>query len=109
MDNHFGAAVIPLPINFAASGDNTVIAAPTSPARSLTVVKFFFMAAGATDIIFKCGARTLSGPLPFTTGVSIFADYDPIGWYTAFANEAFILNSSNAVQISGTVYYVVGK
>lgn len=106
-DPSLGPGVVIAPINFAAAGDNIVIA--SKPGNSQTVVKMILIVSGDTILTYKRGATALSGPMQFSDGVSEVLDYDPIGWYTVIAGEDFIINSASAVQVSGTIYYVVGR
>lgn len=106
MDNHFGAAVKVLAINFAGAGDVAIV---PDDGKVRTIVKISFTVAGATNITFKTGGTSRSGPYPFTANMSLVYDYDQVGWFSAAAGENFIINSSAAVQVSGTVWYVSGK
>lgn len=98
--------IIPIPIDFSAAGDNIIV--PAESANTITLVKFFFIVAGDTDLIFRVDGVDLSGPLPFTASMSMFADFDLVGYYTAPVTKDIVLNSSNAVQVSGTAYYAKG-
>jgi hypothetical protein len=84
-------------VNIAASGDNLV-----------TVV-----AGGAVNITLKNGtSHALTGAIPLVNGGSI--DFTPtferytVGTGTG-ANGGFYINLSGAVQLSGTIYYKLGK
>ena len=92
------------PINFAASGDNTIIAAVT--AAPIKVYGLFFTVAGATNITFKDGTTALSGPIVFTNnGSSQQLNLWEEPWFYCQPGDAFVMNNSNAVQVSGIIYY----
>lgn len=95
-------------INFAASGDNIVIAAPT--VGPINVAGIAFTVSGATNITFKNGASIAqSGAIVFTAnGSAMTLPLAPAPWYWATPGNAFIMNSSNAVQVSGTIWYTNG-
>lgn len=92
-------------ITFAASGDNTVIAAVAS--QTTKVFSIFFTVAGATTITIKNGAgASLTGAMTLSTGGSFTLDMNTMPWFTTSVNTAFIINSSAAVQVSGRVYSI---
>lgn len=94
-------------INFAASGDNTVVAAIAG--KLISIVGLSLVVGAATNLTFKDGAANLlSGAIPMTANGSIvFDEKSDFEWYyTSNVANAFIINSSAAVQVSGTVYYV---
>ena len=94
-------------INFSTSGDNTVISAPAS--GGITVTGITFTVAGATNITFKNGTTAQSGAIQFTAagGALTLMEWDR-GYYFADAGNNFVMNSSNAVQVSGTIWYTQG-
>ena len=92
-------------ISFASSGDNTVIAG--AAAQTVKVYQLFLVAAAATVVTFKSGAGTsLSGAITLVAGGSVTLDFNSEPWFTTAAAAAFVINSTNAVQISGTAYSV---
>lgn len=92
-------------VSFASSGDNTVVSAVTS--QIVRVYRIILTTAAATNITMKDGASTsLSGAMPFGVNGSLVLDMQGEPWYVTSAGNAFIINSSNAVQVSGTVYYI---
>jgi len=95
-------------INFAASGDNTVIAAGGAT-QIIRVYRIFFVSAGTTNITFKSGASVLlSGAMPFAANGSLTFSMEGEPWFTCGAGQAFVINNSAAIQISGTVYSTLG-
>lgn len=100
----YNSFTTPLVINFAASGDNTVVAAVAS--QVIRVYRIFFVVSGATNITIKDGASTsLTGAMTFNTGGAWVLDMSGDAWFTTASGNSFIINSSNAVQVSGAVYY----
>lgn len=96
------------PINFAASGDNTLIAAVAG--KLITVVGLFLVVAGATNLTFKdgTGGTALTGTIPMLANGAMTLDEKPEFDYFQTSNVAnnFVLNSSVAVQVSGRIYFV---
>jgi len=89
-------------INFNTSGNNTVITG--IPANTIRIFKIFLMANGVTELTVKDGTTALTGPMLLTNG-SLTLDLDSEPWFVTSAGEHFIIGSSQAVQISGRVYY----
>ena len=92
------------PINFAASGNNTVVAAVAG--KGIYVYRMYFTVAGATNITIYNGTTPLTGAIPLATNGSYVLDFSGIPWYTVTAGNAFIINSSAAVQVSGAADYI---
>ena len=94
-------------ITFSGSGDNTLVAA--SGSTTIRVYRIFFVnsdSATATNITIKDSTPTnLSGAFRLASGGSFGADGDGDPLYVGAAGKGFQLNSSAAVQISGTVWY----
>lgn len=88
-----------VPITFNASGDNTIVAATAGKATQ--VLALLITAAGATTITAKQGSTALTGAMTLATGVPLNLPFTGVPYFTTAANAAFILNSSNAVQVSG--------
>ncbi len=92
-------------ITFSGSGDNALVAAVAG--QIVQVYRIFFVVGGTTNLTFKDGASTsLSGAMPFIANGAMVLDNSGDPWFTTTAGNAFILNSSSGVQISGTVYYL---
>ena len=106
IDIHADAAdLLSLPINFAASGDNVIIAGVAG--QIIRVWKLWFIS-GATNITFKDGAIALSGPAPFAASEGMVLDFDTKPWATCLSGDDFILNQSGSAQVSGMIYYTQG-
>lgn len=96
---------VSVPINESAAGDLIIV-----PAAVGQVVRLYRLAikfAAATNFTFKDGpGNDLSGPLPMDAGDSIVLDDSGDPWYQTAAGNALIFNSSSAVQISGTAWFI---
>jgi hypothetical protein len=95
----------PVVINTASSGDLALVAA--SGGNKARLYRLILVAGGITNITFKSAATALSGPIPLPANGSITLDFSGDPWFTTATNEAFNLNNSAAVQISGTAYYTL--
>lgn len=91
-------------IDFSSSGNNIIISATSG--QGIYVYKIWFIVEAATNLTYYDGATALSGPLPFTANMSMVLDFDTRPWFEVTGGSGFIINSSNAVQVSGRVYYV---
>lgn len=99
--------LIPAVVDSAAGG---VIAAPAGvPNKVIKVYRLFLVMAGATNITFQDGNDEFDGPLPMVANGTIVFDIDGNPWFTTSPGNAFNINSSAAVQVSGTVYYQIAN
>lgn len=71
----------------------------------IRVYKLFLVVGGATNLTFQNGSTNLSGALPMTTNGSIVLDMDGQAWFQTSQGNAFNINNSGNLQVSGTVYY----
>lgn len=91
-------------ISFAASGDNTIVVGVAL--QTIRAFRLVFVVSGATNIIIKNGAGTnLTGAMAFTANGSFAVDDSSIPEFITSAGNALIINSSNAVQVSGYIDY----
>ena len=91
-------------INSAAGGDITVVSAVSG--QIVRVYKLVLNTVTASALTPKDGASTaLSGALNFGATDTRHWPMDGTPWYMTSAGNAFIINSSNAVQVSGTAYF----
>ena len=95
-----------LPINFAASGDNVIV--PAVAGKFIWMHRLFFIVTAATSITVKdgIGGAALTGPLPFSAGGDMVLDDSGDAWFKTSAGIALVLDSLNAVQVSGTVWFI---
>ncbi len=94
-------------ITFSGSGVNAIIAGVSG--QIIRIYKIFFLCTAATSITFQDGAANLSGAMAFSANAGMILDFDTKPWFVGSMGNAFNLNSSNAVQVSGTVYYTQGN
>jgi hypothetical protein len=93
-------------VSAALSGDNTLLAA-TANTRYL-IRRMFLSAAAGVSILFKSGSNNLTGAIPLVANEKVQLDepYPNIEpWLTTNTNEAFILNLSGAVAVTGWLIY----
>jgi hypothetical protein len=104
----FGPALAALltaaPINFNASGPQALVAAVTG--KIIRVYRLWLTVSAQTNLEFQDGSTPLSGSAPCGSNGGITLDYTGEPWYVGSAGNALNLNSSNAVQCGGTIYYV---
>lgn len=91
-------------INFNAAGDNTIIAADVT--NRIVIHRLWLVCAGATSLTFK---DNLSSPAAVPMGANGGLTFDATGepWFITNPNTAFIINSSNPVQVSGECYFTL--
>ena len=100
-----GGVILSATIDTASSGDNTIVAAVSG--EKISVFRLWLWSNGTVSVTIKDGAGTnLAGAM------ALVAQSDPKWplseepWFTTTAGNAFILNLSDAIQVSGRVYYV---
>ena len=93
-------------INFSTSGDQTIVAADS--ANRIVVHRIWLVVAGATSLTFKDSLASPGAASMAANGALVFdATGEP--WFCTNINQAFIINSSNAVQVSGVVHYTLAS
>jgi hypothetical protein len=93
-------------INAASSGNNTIISATAG--QRIVVYKIWFVVNAAVGIKFKDGTGTdfNAYAIPFTAqGDSMTLYFDGKGHWETTTGNAFVINLSGAVQITGRVCY----
>jgi hypothetical protein len=91
------------PIDFSASGDNTVIVGVSG--LLIKVYRYFLVVAQPTNLTFKNGAVALTGAVPLTSNEAMVFTFDTMPWFTMTAGASFVINSSGGGQVSGAAYY----
>lgn len=100
-------------INFSASGNTTVIPADTVPTGSnmrpsfINIWELALVMGGATNITFQDGTGPMSGPLPMLANGAIALESTTTPHFIVSPTNGFVINSSNAVQVSGWVIWSV--
>lgn len=105
VDATLGASVTQAVVNFSASGNNIVI--PGIAGKRIKVLQYFFVIAAATNLTFQSASTPLSGPLDFGSNAADVQDFIQLP-LTCLPGDAFIINSSSAVQVGGTIWYIQG-
>lgn len=95
-------------IDVSSSGNNTLIAAPS--AGRIAVDHIQLIPEAAVEMILKSGSTNLEGPENFDpqqakTIENVTKSYE--GIYKCGFGDAFVLNLSDAVQVSGYIVYRV--
>lgn len=92
-------------VSAAGAGDNTIVAG--TGGQTIRVHKIFLVFASDVNVTIKDGAGTsLTGVITMKAGGSIVLDFDSEPWFVTSVGNAFVINLSAAVQMSGRVYYV---
>lgn len=100
--------LVSAPVSFSSANDNTIVAAGAAN-QIIRVFRIWFVVATATNITFKSGASTaLSGVATLGANGALVFDHAGEPWFTTAAGQAFVINSSAAVVVGGTVYFTLG-
>lgn len=92
-----------VPINVSGSGQTALVSGIGG--QTIRVFRMFFIVGGSTTVKLQDASSDLTGPMSFTTGGGMVLDLSGEPWYVTGSGNAFNINSTSAVQISGTVYY----
>jgi hypothetical protein len=95
-------------IDISASGDNTIIAAPTGTSVYLVIDHINLIPDSSVTMQIKDGSTSYGGAYGFTANQGFVLENTiqcQDGIITLSANSAFVLNLSSAVQVSGFVRY----
>lgn len=100
-DQHLSGAVI----NINTTGDNIIVAAVAG--QGVYVYKILLVVNAAVSITFKDGAGTaLTGAISLIANEAIVLTFDTRPWFECSVGNAFIMNLSGNVQVSGRAYYL---
>lgn len=89
-------------VSFNGSGDNTVISGLSG--KEIKILQWDLVIAAATNLILKSGTTVIGGQMNFSTNAGWVRDYFQLP-LTCNPGDSFIINSSNAVQVGGTVWF----
>ena len=95
-------------IDISSSGDNTIITAPTTGFIAIDHINF--LAGDAVDVQLKDGSTNYGGLYELTANQAVTLEnsfQNDKGVITLTPGEAFVMNLSAAVQVSGFVRYRV--
>lgn len=90
----------------ASSGD--IAAVPAVAGQIIRVYRLLLVIGGTTNITFKDGTTALTGALPFVVNNQLLLPFDGEPWFTTSQSGQFTINGSQAVQVSGIVYFTQG-
>ena len=90
-------------VDVTGTGDKTLVSATAS--QTTRVFRLFLVPDGTTNVVLKTGSTALTGQIPLTPNQGFVLDFDGEPWFVTGANEAFIVNSSAAVNIDGFIQY----
>lgn len=91
-------------VSFSASGDNVVITG--LPSKQIKVLQFDLVIGAATNLILKSGSTVIGGQMNFSANAAWVKDYFQLPT-TCNPGDNFIINSSNAVQVGGTIWFAL--
>lgn len=91
-------------IDTAASGDTTIVSATSG--QTIKIWSLILWWGGSVSVLFKDGAtRSLMGAIAGVAQSRFILDETPHPWFTLTVGNAFVVNLSGAVQVSGTIRY----
>lgn len=93
-------------INVASAGDHNVIAAVTG--QVITIWRLLLWSNGDNQLSIRDGATPLMGAMDLAQGAEVLLPKDADPWFTLGVNSPFNLNTTQAAQLSGRVYYKQG-
>jgi hypothetical protein len=100
-------------INISTTGDNTIIAAPTGTSEFIVVDSINFVPNSAVTVQLKDGSTNYGGAYSLTANQGFTLDKPSgidAGIITCSANNAFVINLSADVQVSGfALYHIVNR
>lgn len=95
-------------IDFAAGGDNTIVAGV--PSQGIYIYKYFLVVAAAVNLKFWDGSSgsgtALTGSIVLAANEAMVFTFDTRPWYSVSSGNAFVINASNSTQVSGRAYYL---
>lgn len=99
--------ILSVPINASASGNTTVVAAVTG--KSIYIISMEFLCAGAVTVEWQSGTggAVISKGQAFPLGGGKVLPFNPGTWGNTAISTLLNINLSAAVQVSGSVQYVV--
>lgn len=83
-----------------------VLATPSDPSKSIHVLDYMIVAAGATVARFQSNTTDLTGAMSMVTGTPLQATGSAAALIATAQGETLNINQSTAVQLSGHLTYV---
>jgi hypothetical protein len=95
-------------ISGSTSGDNTLVAA-AGAGNKIRVLSLYLVAAGTTTVRFESGAggTALSGAMSLVANTGLVLPFSPAGHFETAANTLLNMELNAAVQVSGSLTYIV--
>lgn len=93
-------------IDFTAAGDNTAKSAVAL--NRINIHRIWIVVGGITNLTFKDGAGvSLTGAVPMSANGGLTFDLSGEPWFVTTVGNAFIINNSAGVQVSGGMWYTL--
>lgn len=95
-------------VSISTSGDNTIIAAPSTTGNYLAIDFIALLPTSAVTIQMKDGSTNYGGAYPLVANQGMVfenAMFNQHGVITLSPNQAFVLNLSSGVQVGGVIRY----
>ena len=99
-DNH---PLLEAIVDHSAAGPNTIVAGVVG--STIEVYAIFFVMGGTDLVTFQSNVTPFDGPMSMLQYGSVVLDYNRRPWFRCADGEAFVINLSGGVQISGRCYY----
>lgn len=91
-------------INFSTSGGNVLVTGVSK--KRVLCYRLLLVVGGATNLTYQDGPSTnLTGAMPMLANGSQIFDLSNLPWFQTSPSNDLVLNSTNAVQVSGILYY----
>lgn len=74
--------------------------------QRIKVLQFFLVIAAGTNLTYKSGTTALTGGMDYSANAAHVQDFIQLP-LTCNPGDSFIVNSTNAVQIGGTIWYIM--
>lgn len=101
-----GASVQQVSVNFTGSGNQTIVTGVAN--QKIKVLGLFLVLGGATNLQFFSGVTALTGLMDFASNGAFVFDFSQLQLTCINTFDSFIINSSSAVQVGGTIWYIIG-
>src|SRR5712692_2858354 len=98
--------ITPVVVNFSGSGDQTIVTGVAG--QTIRIMRVLLNTGAATNLTFKDGTTALTGAMAFAANGGLVLDDSDEPWYIAADGNNFVINSSAAVQVSGTIWFTQG-
>ena len=89
-------------VNFSASGDNSIVSGVAG--KTIKLYRLYLLIAAATTIEIKTSSgAVLDGPYAYAAAGVLELDLSTYAWAETATADNLVINSSNAVQVNGSV------